>query len=61
MDEDSEPLAMLVNPQPFAVEMCSACETCYDQREYRKLEQRDDKTRICTCGAHRQPSAQALI
>jgi DNA modification methylase len=38
VDDDGEPLAMLVNPQPFAVEMCPACDTCYEQSTYRKLE-----------------------
>ncbi len=37
VDAAGDPLAMIVNPQPFAVEMCTACETVYAQPDYRKL------------------------
>jgi DNA modification methylase len=50
VDGAADPLALLVNPQPFSLEMCVQCKTCYAQREYRKLEL-DGKTRRCCCGA----------
>jgi DNA modification methylase len=50
VDGAGDPLALLVNPQPFSLEMCANCKTCYAQREYRKLEL-DGKTRRCCCGA----------
>jgi DNA modification methylase len=50
-DENGDPLAMLVNPQPFSIEMCKQCRTCYQQKEYRKLAQNDDDMRVCACGA----------
>ena len=51
-DGDGEPLTMIVNPQPFGLEMCQACQRIYPQREFRRLAQLDDeqKTRICRCG-----------
>jgi hypothetical protein len=51
VDGAGDPLAMIVNPQPFSLEMCGQCETIYAQPEYRKLNQDEDKRRICTCGA----------
>ena len=36
-DGAGDPLALMVNSQPFSIEMCRKCETCYEQREYRKL------------------------
>ncbi len=50
-DHDGDPLAMLVNPQPFSIEMCENCRTCFDQRIFRQLTKREDKQRICMCGA----------
>jgi DNA modification methylase len=50
VDGAGDPLAMLVNPQPFSLEMCARCKTCYEPREYRKLELHG-KTRRCCCGA----------
>lgn len=51
-DENGDPLAMLVNPQPFSIEMCKQCKTCYQQKEYRKLVQMDGNgARVCACGA----------
>jgi DNA modification methylase len=50
VDAACDPLALLVNPQPFSLEMCANCKTCYEQREYRKLELHG-KTRRCCCGA----------
>lgn len=50
VDGGGDPLALLVNPQPFSLEMCAKCKTCYEQREYRKLEL-DGKTPRCACGA----------
>lgn len=51
-DDEGEPLAMIVNPQPFSVEMCAACESCYERKDYRKFP-KDAATdrRICPCGA----------
>jgi DNA modification methylase len=49
-----DPLSMIVNPEPFSIEMCRACETCYQQREYRKLAHVDNdpkQKRVCACGA----------
>jgi len=37
VDGDSEPLAMIVNPQPFALEMCEQCGLIYSPAEFRKL------------------------
>lgn len=42
VDDDGDPLAMLVNPQPFSVEMCEHCDTIYGQADYRKL------PKVCT-------------
>lgn len=38
LDEAGDPLALVVNPQPFSVEMCEACETCYAKPEYKQLQ-----------------------
>ena len=38
LDEAGDPLAMVVNPQPFSVEMCEACEICYAKPEYKQLQ-----------------------
>lgn len=59
-DAAGDPLALLVNPQPFAIEMCKQCDTIYAQRDYRKLEQVclqcaaivGPKDRECGCGAN---------
>ncbi len=37
VDGAGDPLAMVVNPQPFAVEMCTVCKAVYAQADYRKL------------------------
>jgi DNA modification methylase len=62
-DVDGDPLAMLVNPQQFTIEMCDVCKTCYERKDYRKLPTieldltGDEPTvekvlaRICECGA----------
>ena len=51
-DEDAGPLAMIVNPQPFSLEMCGGCETIYAQREYRQLRM------LCKCKATFQPTRE---
>lgn len=52
-DEAGDPLAMLVNAEPFSVEMCAECDTCFAQKDYRKLEKVLDgegqERRKCTC------------
>lgn len=54
-DEAGDPLAMLVNAEPFSVEMCAECDTCFAQKDYRKLEKVLDgegqERRKCTCGS----------
>lgn len=45
-----DPLAMVVNPQPFSLEMCGSCQVVYAQRDYRKLPQDEKEQRICSCG-----------
>jgi hypothetical protein len=37
VDDDGEPLAMLVNAQPFTVEMCASCDRIYAGADYRAL------------------------
>lgn len=55
-DENGDPLAMLVNPQPFSIEMCAACETVYEQKDYRKL------VKVCKeCGAENLPAAKKCV
>lgn len=65
LDGAGDPLAMIVNPQPFSLEMCDACETCYDRRDYRQLpavltcgdckrtwdETGPKLSRVCSCGS----------
>lgn len=41
---------MIVNPEPFSIEMCIACSACYSQREYRLLEKDGGGNRVCACG-----------
>lgn len=54
-DGAGEPLAMLVNSQPFALEMCDACKVIYEQPDFRRLEMRYNSKsksdqRVCKCG-----------
>jgi hypothetical protein len=59
LDEGGTPLAMVVNAQPFAMEMCSACQVIYPAAEARRLAKRCQKcgalhaarTMRCECGA----------
>lgn len=37
VDGNLEPVTMLVNPQPFSLEMCDQCEVIYSQADYKKL------------------------
>lgn len=48
-DECGDPLAMMVNPQPFTLERCITCGTIYTKKEHRKLKKSGD-TRACRCG-----------
>lgn len=49
-DESADPVASIVNPQPFCLEMCAGCQTIYAQSDFRKLPQDERSYRICTCG-----------
>lgn len=55
LDEQGDPLAFFVNPQPFSLEMCDQCKAIYPQKEYRKLEQgageNGARVRYCKCGS----------
>ena len=54
VDASGDPLSMIVNPEPFSIEMCRQCHECYQQKRYRKLlhvEGDKTKPRICDCGA----------
>ncbi len=51
VDTEGDPLALLVNPQPFTLAMCAGCETCYEQRDYRRLDQDVSGKRVCRCGS----------
>ena len=58
VDDEGDPLALLVNAQGYSVEMCDACDACdaiYAHKEYRKLETTIDEKgrehRLCLCGA----------
>lgn len=50
-DSIGNPLALLVNPQPFTLEMCRQCEQIYEQKIYRKLPTNGQDSRVCACGA----------
>lgn len=52
LDEAGGPLAMVVNPSPFNLEMCESCLTVFERAEFRKFT-KDSETdkRICPCGA----------
>lgn len=50
-DPNGEPVAMVVNPQPFSIEMCSVCRTCFERRDYQKFQKGAGEQRICPCGA----------
>jgi hypothetical protein len=50
-DSLRRPMAMIVNPQPFQLEMCTACSTVFSKPEFRKLSKDAEDKRICTCGA----------
>ncbi len=51
VDDEGEPLAFFVNPQPFSIEMCGVCKVCYEPKEYKALAKNADEKRICVCGS----------
>ncbi len=50
-DNDGNPIAMVVNPQPFSIEMCTRCQHIYDRRLYRRLDKKCEKCAVITASA----------
>lgn len=46
------PVAFMVNPQAFTLQMCNRCEHIYEQAEWKRLPKNEEQDlRICSCGA----------
>jgi len=58
LNEDGDPVGLLVNAQQFSLEMCGECKTIYEPSDYRKLPkvvvrsgELEHEVRQCGCGS----------